>query len=220
MIRDTLRQQLSLDREKLASGLELNKQKEKIADEVAELTEDYLTISNKLQDIQSLLKIIQVFTSKFRDSRIRELEERMEAILSLAFPSENFGVKITKDVLRNKDVSSLLIGPKNTPVDCWSTPTTINGGLVNQLITAAAVAEICKMRQVDYIFLDEMFCSGDPVAVSDISPFFDSIIQSDIQLLIIEHKPSLYEDLNRREFRFGKDRIHSQELHLLSVEDK
>lgn len=197
----------------------INGQKEKLYNELCELRDDYESIKNSLDNIKVLSDICQAYAVKYRDLRIDELEKRCEAILELAFPDEQFGVSIKTDIYRKKEIAYLLVGPKKVPQTQWFTPISENGGLVKQLIGASLIASICEMVGADFLFLDEMFCSGDPVSVADINPFFESLISKGIQLTIIEHKPTLYEGLHRREIRLGKDRVTSNAVRVLSSND-
>lgn len=203
----------------IAKAEVINGQKEKLYNELCEVRSDYDTVKKNLDDVNALATICQTFAVKYRDLRIYELERRCEAILELAFPDEQFGVSIKTDIYRKREIAYLLVGPKSVPESQWFTPISENGGLVKQLIGASLIASICEMIGADFLFLDEMFCSGDPVAVADINPFFESLIAKGIQLTIIEHKPTLYEGLKRREIRLGKDRITSNAVRVLSIQD-
>lgn len=200
----------------LAKAEVINKRKEQLYNELITLQEDYDIVKENLDNVKRLSDICQVHAVKYRDTRIAELEKRCEAILDLAFPDEKFGVCIETNVVRKKEIAYLLVGPKSMPRKLWFKPISENGGLVKQLIGASIIASICEMVGAQYLMLDEMFCSGDPVAVADINPFFESLIKQGIQLTIIEHKPTLYEGLPRREIRLGKDRIKSNAVRLLS----
>lgn len=171
-------------------------------------------------DIRNSIDICHREAAKFRDGRIAELEKRAEAVLELAFPAEKFGVKLKQERTYNSDKVTLLIGPRDVSESQWFSPTSENGGFVKQLIGASMIASICIMRKSSYIFLDEMFCSGDAVSVADISPFFKNILENDIQLLIIEHKPTLYERVARREFHLAKNREFGKNVKLLEQLDK
>ncbi len=220
MILRQLKDQIYFHRDQISQGKVINERKEQLHAEMLELNKDYNTIREALQEVTRLSEICQTYAVKYRDMRIAELEERCEAILALAFPDENFGVRIKSDVVRKKEVSYLLVGPKNKPESQWFPPVSENGGLVKQLLGASIIASICEMCNAEYIFFDEMFCSGDPVTVSDISPFFHSILDKGIQLSIIEHKPTLYEGVRRQEIHLGKDRVNTGAVRILRVEDK
>jgi len=206
------------DRE-LAKAEVINANKQKLYDDFLTISKDYDAIVNELNNTSKLCKICQEYAVKYRDERIEELERRCESILDLAFPDEHFGVLIKTDIVRKKEVAKLLIGPKNVDKSEWFPPVSENGGLVKQLIGASIVASICEMINADFIFFDEMFCSGDPVAVADINPWFKNTVENGIQLVIIEHKPTLYENLSRREIRLAKDRVIENAVRILSIKD-
>lgn len=207
-------------REQIAQGNIINERKEQLHKELIELNTDYNILRESLQEVTRLSDICQTYAAKYRDIRIAELEQRCEAILALAFPDENFGVRIKTSVVRKKEVAHLLVGPKDCPESQWFPPVSENGGLVKQLIGAAIIESICEMCNADFIFFDEMFCSGDPVTVADISPFFHSVLAKGIQLSIIEHKPTLYEGVSRQEIHLGKDRVNADAVRILRIEEK
>lgn len=207
-------------RDQISKAEVVNKQKSEYAEEMVRCADDYKKLSDTLKNITKLSDICQTYAVKYHDMRIAELEKRCEAILELAFPEENFGVSIRSSVVRKKEVSYLVVGPKNKPISQWFPPVSENGGLVKQLLGASVIESICEMVGADYIFFDEMFCSGDPVTVADINPFFKGIIEKGIQLMIIEHKPTLYEGLERREIHLGKDRSKAEAVRILHIQDK
>lgn len=204
----------------LAQASYIQEQKELFYNEMIAYQEDYNKLKEAYDNICKLLDVCQTFAVKYRDLRIDELERRCENILDLVFPDESFGVKIKTGMYRKKEVASLIVGPKNKPQSQWFPPVSENGGLVKQLIGASIIASICEMVGADFIFFDEMFCSGDAVSVSEIEPFFNSIMAKDIQLFIIEHKPSLYDNIKRREIHLGKDRVGSGAVRILKVVDE
>lgn len=194
----------------------INEHKEKLYEEYLSVQEDYLTLEKACKDVEQLIKICKQFAVKFRDTRIIELEKCCESVIELAFPKEDFGVSLKADVFNNKEIATLLIGPKNVDKSKWFTPVSQNGGFVQQLIGSCMVAAICKMLKVDYIFFDEMFCSGDATSVADIKPFFEEFINNGVQLIIIEHKPTLYEGLDHREICLGKTRGSTDAVRIIS----
>lgn len=219
MLRDYLRLTKKELDEKIAVAEETNRKKQEYKEAWLSSKEDYDTL---IENINLMLLVKDITCRKaneFRESRLSELIDRTEAVLDLAFPQENFGIKILSDRKYNEDIAGILVGRKGTPESQWFSPLTENGGFVQQLISASTIVSICLMLNADFIFLDEMFCSGDPVSVANIAPFFKNIIDNNIQLLIIEHKPSLYESIDRREIHLAKDREVKQNVRLLEVKD-
>lgn len=217
---DKLQNYIYYYRAELAKAEVVNAHKQELYDSMIEYDNDRKEIKRNLDNVKRLADICQAHAVKYRDMRIAELESRCEAILELAFPDENFGVKIETTVVRKQEVSYLLVGPKDKPKSEWFPPVSENGGLVKQLLGASVIESICEMVNADFMIFDEMFCSGDPVTVSDISPFFNNILDKGIQLVIIEHKPTLYEGVKRREVHLGKDRCKTKSVRILKVEDK
>lgn len=207
------------DEKELSLAEENNKQKEKYRQEMIEAQEELSQVNEYLRLIGLVQDITCRKANEFKEGRLTELIERAETVLDLAFPTEQFGIDISVDRRYNEDTASLLIGPKRVDRSQWFSPVTENGGFVQQLIAVALIVSICLMCDAKFIFLDEMFCSGDPVSVGNIAPFLNSIMDNKIQLTVIEHKPTLYEDIKRREFHLAKDREVNQNVKLLKVED-
>jgi hypothetical protein len=217
--RTRLQLEITEDEKNLSVAKIENEKKENYRKAYEQACSDYHRVIETSKLIDLVYDVTCRKANEFREGRLKELVSRAEAVLDLAFPGENFGIKIINDRKYGEDIAGILVGKKGTPESEWFSPVTENGGFVQQLIATSLIVSICLMSNADFIFLDEMFCSGDPTSVANIKPFFDSILQNNIQLTIIEHKPTLYENINRREFHLAKDREVGSNVHLLKVED-
>jgi hypothetical protein len=218
-ISDLLRYSIDTDSTKLANAKANNQLAENIYSEYQEFLNKERELKTKINDINIVIDICNRKRNEFRDIRLREIETRAENMLELIFPEENFGISIETERKRGVNYSTLKIGPKNLPKSLWERPAAQNGGFVEQIISTSVLAAITQMYGSDLLILDEQFCSGDPQNCSMLKPFFDTL-KGNTTVLIIEHKPELYSNLDRREIRIAKDRIDKGEVVVLSIEDK
>lgn len=149
----------------------------------------------------SMLKVEQ-----YRDECIRNLEDRIENILEILMPEEQFKVQITFKLFRGKYYSDILIGKESNGQIQWGPPRTQNGDFLKQLISCSAVWALNLLLGSSYILMDEPFSSADPVNVSKLQPIFDMMLESGMQIIVIEHKVELYEGVRHNEINLLKHR--------------
>lgn len=149
----------------------------------------------------SMLKVEQ-----YRDECIKNLESRIENILEILMPEEQFKVQITFKLYRGKYYSDILIGKESNGTIQWGPPRTQNGDFLKQLISCSAVWALNLLLGSSYILMDEPFSSADPVNVSKLQPIFDMMLESGMQIVIIEHKVELYEGVRHNEINLLKHR--------------
>lgn len=218
MFSDILQHDIISDEKLLAKATE-------IAETTARLREDINKHDIRIAELKKLIReckltydIVNKIKTQFRDDRLREIEEQAEALLDLVFSEENFGVHIESDRVRNKNLATLKLGPKNVDMNVWQPPVAQNGGFVEQLVGTSVIAALSAMNNVPFLMFDEQFCSGDPKSCSQLKPFIE-YLTSKFQVLIIEHKPELYTSVDRREIHLAKDRGIKGEVHLMSCND-
>lgn len=143
--------------------------------------------------------------TEYKETRLEMLINQAESVLALAFPNENFKVKFEFSMYGKETHALLKIGHEDEPEEKWLSPVTANGGCVKQLLSASIVASICVLNHADYLLLDEFFCSSDPVVVSKVGQFIESLSKLGLQLVLIEHKPNLYGSIERQDILLRKD---------------
>lgn len=215
---DTLRQKSSVLQADIARA-EANNQRR------ASLQAAYDTYSCKanalnqvLVGLQQLKKITMSEMDAHRDGILHSLEQRVESILRIILPEENFRIKITYQVVRGKYQSEVLIGKENASGEIvWSRPRGTNGGFMKQLISFSILASIDILLHSKFLFMDEPFSSSDTINVSKMKPVFDLMLDQGLQLLFIEHKKELYEAIDHNLIHLYKHRS-SSDVHAGYVE--
>lgn len=206
-ILDNLKSSLEVDKSTIAKGIESNKIREELLEKQSVFDEKYNSLLCYKQKLDTSIKICRKFTDEFKLCRRDDVERRVEDILAKLYPDEDFGVYFDIENKYNKLQAELKIGPKSEPIERWSSPSTSNGGFVKQLTSASIIASICDMRGVSLLMFDEQFCSSDNRNSEKIPEvIFNSDYVKNKQIILIEHKPEVYAQLDKRIIRPYKDR--------------
>lgn len=167
-------------------------------------------LSQTLTGLKNLKKITMSEMDAHRDAILHSLEQRVESILRLILPEEDFKIKITYQAVRGKYQSEVLIGKEDADGKIiWSRPKGTNGGFMKQLISFSILASIDILLHSKFLFMDEPFSSSDIVNVSKMKPIFDLMLDQGLQLLFIEHKKELYEAVDHNLIHLFKHRSPS-----------
>lgn len=154
-----------------------------------------------------------------REEILHSLEQRVESILRIILPEEDFKIKITYQAVRGKYQSEVFIGKtdKNGGI-VWTRPRATNGGFMKQLISFSIIASIDLLLKSKFLFMDEPFSSSDSVNVSKMQPIFDLMLDQGLQLLFIEHKKELYESIDHNLIHLYKHRTPDKNTGYVEVE--
>ncbi len=178
--------------------------------------DEHLARCSLLKDYESRLntfsKGAMLKVEQYRDQCIRNLEERIENILEILMPEEQFRVRISFKLFRGKYQSDILIGKESNGQILWGPPRTQNGDFIKQLISCSAVWSLNLLLGASYILMDEPFSSADPVNISKLQPVFDMMLDSGMQIICIEHKVELYEGVRHNEIKLLKHRHPTDEF--------
>lgn len=168
------------------------------------------TLSQVSTGLKQLKKITMNEMDAHRDSILHSLEQRVESILRIILPEEDFKIRITYHAVRGKYQSEVLIGKEDASGEViWSRPRGTNGGFMKQLISFSILASIDILLHSKFLFMDEPFSSSDTVNVSKMKPIFDLMLDQGLQLLFIEHKKELYETIDHNLIHLYKHRSSS-----------
>lgn len=204
---DSLYGSIEVDKATLLKGIENNRTRDNLLERQTVLNEKYNALLLYKDRLETTVKICRKFTDEFKLCRRDEVESRVENILAKVYPRENFGVYFDIETKYNKLLAKLKVGPRSQPIEKWRTPSTSNGGFVKQLISASIIFSICDMRGAGLLLLDEQFCSSDDKNSEKIP---DILLCEEYtknkQIVMIEHKPEVYAQLNKRVFKPYKDR--------------
>lgn len=178
--------------------------------------EKYQRCIEVLQDLRSytdslrmLHSIVNKKITDFTNGRQRLIEQTVEDNLRYIFPEENFKVKLNLDVSKTgKETCQLLLGKEfGGQIISYSPTNAQNGRFVRQLISLVVVYTINLLRGSDMIYMDEALASSDKNNLTKLEPLLDRMIESNMQVILIEHKPELYENIERRHFVLNKERV-------------
>lgn len=173
----------------------------------SELEAEYIKNQNKLEQLSILerendycLNVVLNKAVSYRDSTVTFIEDRITSSLGRAFPNEKYSAKIRFGVSRNKDTAELkLIRLGKEYI------VALNGGrLSQQLVSCSAVTAINSIRGSKMLYLDEALASSDVDTVKDLSPMVKNLVDDGFQVILIEHKENLYNNITRRQHHFVK----------------
>lgn len=202
-----LRGHLTIQRTELARAEESEAQRERVQNAYNVALAEYETIKEYRNNVVELRKICKKFSEEYKLSRRDEIESRVVNILDQLLPDENFDVAFDIKMKYNKFYADLKIGPRDVDMSEWSDPKTANGDFIKQVISASIVHSICDMLGKEVLLLDEQFCSSDPINAAKISAvLFTDNFRKTKQVIMIEHKPEVYNDLDIHMVRPHKSR--------------
>lgn len=211
---------ISYDKAILQTAIENNEKQLKIEEKY----NNTVSIRNELRDYNSKLKslfaVVNKKASDFTQGRQALIERSVEDNLKYIFPEENFKVKLNLDVSRTgKETCQLLLGKEvNGSVVNYSPTNAQNGRFVRQLISLVIIYTINMLRGSDMIYMDEALASSDKENLTKLEPLLNRMRDSNMQVVLIEHKSELYDNIDRRHIKLVKNRVTGETV-IKSVED-
>jgi len=215
-----LSESISYDKAILQTAVESNERQLKVEEKYQKIAD----LLRELRDYTSMLKTLHAVVNKkaseFTQGRKSLLEQTVEDNLRYIFPEENFRVKLDLDVSKTgKETCKLLLGKEeNGKVSAYTPTNAQNGRFVRQLISLVIVYTINLLRGSDMVYMDEALASSDKDNLTKLEPLLNRMIDSKMQVILIEHKPELYENVSRRHFKLRKNR-ETGETKIESAED-
>ncbi len=169
-------------------------------------------LSSYEDSINRYYKGAMIRVEQFRDECNRNLETRIESILALILPDEQFHIKLTFKPYRGSYVSEIYTGKEKPNGDIvWGKPRSQNGDFIKQLISFSMVCSLNLLLGSDFLLMDEPFNSADVTNVGKIQPVFDMMLEDGLQILMIEHKEELYRSVDRNQIDLLKHRHPTDE---------
>lgn len=207
------------DKAVLASAIESNKRLDETEDKLFR-TKEYLTeLLEYEKKLKTLYSICNKKAAEFTEGRRGLIEQTVEENLRFIFPEENFKVKLDLDLSKaGRKTCKLLLGKTTKDGIVYSPTTAQNGRFVRQLISVVVVYTLNYLRGTDMMYLDEALASSDKSNLTKLKPLLDRMVENGMQVVLIEHKPELYNTVTRRQFTLNKDRM-KQIASIVSVED-
>lgn len=207
---EKVKSSIAYDESTLTSAEKTNNELRKAQEKYEECREARDQINAYHRKMSLLYNICNKKASEFTEGRVKLIEQTVEDNLMYIFPEEKFKVKLDLDVSKNgRETCQLLLG-KSTPRGIEYAPTTAqNGRFVRQLISVVVIYTINYLRGCDMIYMDEALASSDKYNLTKLKPLLDKMRESGMQVVLIEHKPELYNNVTRRQFTLSKNRSTS-----------
>lgn len=199
-----LKTSLAVQQHVLQATMKSNEQHQTHMDKLDALTKRDQSLATYESVIRNMKRKAVTLAENYRESRIGYLEQEIENNLAYLIPEENFRVKIefsSRDGVENANLYIMKKGGTR-----WSLPKARNGRFIRQIISFTAMYTINRLRGSKTIFSDEALASADKKNLLNLKPMLDNLIDDGFQIVVIEHKPELYQTLDRREFKLVKDR--------------
>lgn len=221
----SLQKQLAVIENNLATAEENNKQKNTYQAEYAEYQAKADRLRYYDQRVSFIYKGAMERVDKFRVQCLDDLERRVESILAVVYPDEDFKVSITFKMFRGAYQSEVLIGKQQADGTIkWGKPKSRNGEFMKQLVSFSMVASMNLLLGSKFLMMDEPFSSSDPNNVSLLKPVFEMMLENGLQILLIEHKENLFKTIDHNEILLQKHRHPSDEhkgyVEVVSIERK
>lgn len=181
-----------------------NNQKKLLEEKIELMSSSLEKLNFQVNLYDTMIKVLQIKAANYRAQRKTELEEMTTTVLKSAFPNEEYEIKIdwnSTGVRPTAQILNSVSSPDGTTE--YYPPSHINGELAKQIIAYTTLCSMCGMLNADMIGYDECLNSGDNDSLVDIKPLFDKL-QKNFQIIMIEHKDSLYQNLDRREIVIDK----------------
>ena len=208
---------------KIDSAKENNNKREELLKKYYELNSKYTKLCRYYKELFEMRKMVMTIMEARRDEVIYNLERRVESILAVVLPEEQFHIKITYTPNRGNYYSEVFVGKETASGEIiWTRPRGTNGEFMKQLISFSMLASINILLQSNFLFMDEPFSSSDTVNVGKLQPVFKLMLDQGLQLMFIEHKKELYERMPHKLIRLLKHRSataeHEGNVEVVSIE--
>ena len=183
---------------------EKNDKKRILEENIEKMSDIKQDLDDYVEIYTDLIKILQGKAAQYREVRKSALEEMTTTVLKSAFPNEEYNIKIDGGSNGQNPTAQILntVKTKDGSVEYYP-PSHINGELAKQVIAFTTLCVMCSMDNAKFIGYDECLNSGDDDSLIDLKPLFDKL-SSIFQIVMIEHKKSLYENLDRKEIYIDK----------------
>lgn len=218
---ERLKESIAYDKALLENAKTNNAKRNKAEERYADIKELKSDVSDYRRKLLTLYAVCNDRASKYTDERKNLIESVVESNLEYLFPEERFKVKIDLDVSKKgRESCQLLLGSRvpGTSELVYSPTSAQNGRFVRQLISMVVVYSLNYYRGLDTIFFDETLSSSDKVNLTKLKPLLDRMCEDGIQVILIEHKAELYNNVTRRQFNMRKDR-NTGETSIVSIKD-
>lgn len=196
--------------QQLQTARDNNRKRQELMDKFYEQNKKYTLLNERHNNLKTTNAIVMRSLEKRRDTILRNVEERTEAILAVILPEENFHIHISYTTKGKNYVSEVFIGKETGAGEIvWSRPKGTNGEFMKQLISFSILASINSLLGSKFVLMDEPFSSSDTTNVGKMQPIIEMMLNQGLQLLFIEHKKELYENIPHNIIQLEKHRTPS-----------
>lgn len=197
---------------RIATAETTNAKKKKLLEQYYSLNAKSKKLGTRYENLNALNSMVMRILAARRDSIIQSICDRTEAILGIVFPDEDFKIRITYKPYGKNYVSEVFVGKTAVTGNIiWGRPKGTNGEFMKQLISFSILASINTLLDSGFLLMDEPFSSSDPVNVRKMQPILSLMLQQGLQLLFIEHKRELYENMPHMLIQLIKHRSPTDE---------
>lgn len=172
-----------------------------------------MNIETYLSFLTNILKVSKDRDTKFKNQRLKVMQDIINDDMNYVFPSEEFKVRLDYNPYRGKEKAKLVMVDRNKrehDVEIFSS------GLMKQIITFSGSIAVSKFLRANTILVDEAFGASAPSNKSKIGKILKNYVDSGFQLLLISQEPKLYSELDRRQINLAKE---DDQAKLVSIED-
>lgn len=198
---------------KLESQEETNLRYDEIKSQKEQALDLSMNIETYLSYLTNILKVSKDKDTKFKNQRLKVMQDLINSDMNYIFPAENIKVKLDYNPYRGKEKAKLVMVDKFSKehdVEIFSS------GLMKQLITFSGSIAVSKFLRSNTILVDEAFGASAPQNKEKIGKILKNYVDSGFQILLISQEPKLYNDLERRQINLVKEEDQAK---LISIED-
>lgn len=173
-----------------------------LTEKVGILENDLIELQRNKTRLLALQDKMNQVSIAYKEERQKYLQEISNEYLAKIFPDDNFCVKFVPSVYRNKEYIDLYSGHNEggmSPLEMQ------HGRLFRQFLGYIITVVIQKAKNCELLIMDEAMNSGDEETLMKITPVVKDLLNSGKQMIMIEHKHVLYENLPRLQYKLERD---------------
>lgn len=189
---------------RLKSAQDTQAKRETISVKLRRAEDSLDEIEIELDHMKIYKKLLDREEGSYKEKRTSFMESQIEESIARIFPTRNYSVKLTIKPFRGKLRASLTLRDKFGRI---SKPKMGEGKFCQQLIGFSASSAISKTYKVDKVLTDEAFSASSPENLSKVGDILKDLIESGLQIILVEQQTEVYKDLPRREFLLSIDAI-------------
>lgn len=181
--------------------------------QTATVASDSLYIYTSL--LSRVYKDLKAEEVRYKETRISEIDKEITNVLATVIPEEGFQAKIATNFKYRTERADLTLV---TPTGHKRFPEISNGGMVQQMVGVGSSVAISRYLGLEMCLMDEAFSLCHPSNKPKLAETVKDMVDSGIQVIMIEQYDDGYRNLTRREFLLEKN-IQEKKTYLLPYAD-